>query len=102
MNNRELLHALLDKLLDIQESSSKVVFFSYSGHTNTIDYQVCKNRLAYDVKFAYSFCVSVSEDSVNKAITQIAGASMIEDEPVEKMVEVKLSESKAKELGLIA
>jgi hypothetical protein len=106
MNKRELIHALVDRLLDLEASSNKMISFNYSHHS--MSFYVARNHLAYrDWLTKTSVHVFFSDDS-GRTATQFIGAldeinrvASLPDSPVEKMVDVQLPESKAKELGLI-
>jgi hypothetical protein len=108
MNKREMIHALIDKLLDIEESSKKRTFFYYHGHVQSFDFSVAKNEKAFSdklissTKYLSEEISDVDERYLKKCLQDLEAISQVEDGPVEEMVTLQISESKAKEMGLIA
>lgn len=109
MNKREMIHALIDKLLDVEESgtckelhftyhSSKISdslsFHFYEGNGST-EQVLGKNTHAY-----LTNGLAMNGKSFEQALADI---ELIKNTPdVEPKVRVTITEEKARELGLIA
>lgn len=108
LDRRKIIHDLIDKLLDIEALSRKKVFFGYSGFVDSFDFRIVKNEKAYNEKLLPSINLyfndsfGLTQKKIQEHIDKIIETSLIEDGPVEEMVSVQISQSRAKELGLIA
>jgi hypothetical protein len=106
MNKREMLHAIVDKLMDLEESSVKCPSFSYHSKFQCIDVYVRKNK--YEDVYLHTpmgLWIHLEKtdrqerfETMNEELQRI---SALPDEPVVKLVDVKMTEEKAIELGLI-
>jgi hypothetical protein len=100
MNKREIIHVLIDKILDIEETSLKGAHFTYSTSTG-LDIRFCTRPGSFADRIGdthYGFTVDENELSLASAyIEKIKNTS-----DVEPKVTLTLSAEKARELGLIA
>lgn len=103
MNKREMIHALIDKLLDIEETSQKGVHFNYST-AHLIDFYFLSRPKSFgDYVGSGRTSIYTFEDleqGFSKALLEIEKIKNTPDP--EPKVSVVLSEGKARELGLIA
>lgn len=101
MNKREMINELLDKVLEIEESSKKGVRFSYSNSLLSVYFKETDDSGEFIGKSATVFFKSTDiEGQLNDALAQIG---LVKNTPdVEPKISVMLTIEKAKELGLIA
>jgi hypothetical protein len=107
MDKRKVIHELIDRLLDVEETSKKRVSIYYHGFCESFSFSICRNKLAIhdDLLKARAIYFSnpiLNDLNIDEILAQINEVSLIEDVPEEKQVDIKISESKARELGLIA
>lgn len=100
MNKREMIHALIDKAIDIEESSQKGAFLCYSSGGG-LDLRFCTRADSFhdrigDTLYLFSF----EDHDYQKAENFLEQIKNTPD--VEPKVSVTLSAEKARELGLIA
>jgi len=106
MNKREAIHALIDKLLDLEESSNKRVYFSYYGNSEGFDFSVDPTKfdrtsIGKDRSYFSSTFDGTPQEIFERMSAVIKIVSAIPDQPNEKCHTFTIPESKAKELGLI-
>lgn len=102
MSKREMLHTLLDRVLDIDETSKKGVRFNVSKNFCHIYFKTSDQSGAEDVGKNNCFFLERedSEESFQQALEEIEKVRNTPD--VEPKLTFLLDESKARELGLIA
>lgn len=106
MNKREAIHALVDKLLDIEETRKRGINFSYCSVLG-IDFYCLSTPESYSdfiserngCYFSPKYCESIDDD-LKRAFADVEAVNAIPDR--EPVVKVEMTESKAKGLGLIA
>ena len=107
MNKKETIFEIISKLLDIEETSSKRVYFSYFGSPCSLHFHIAKNEKNYNEYLAPTEYVYFKEplahkpNELLKLYSEIEAIKDIPDGPVEEILTFKLTESRAKELGLI-
>lgn len=103
MNKRDMIHALVDKLLDIEETSQKGAQFSYSTLNGFDFYFKTRPGLGYEwlgtTERIYFNGNWSADDQYSNAIKYIGHIANTPD-PEPKM-SFEMTESKAKALGLI-
>lgn len=102
MNKRAMLHELLDKVMDIEETSKKGVVFEYSTlHNVALRF---KTRPVAGASYVLDGCgfnfFNMNEAEFRSALDVIETINIAPD--VEPKFSFTLDESKARELGLIA
>lgn len=101
MTKREMLHVLLDSVLDIEETSKKGVRFNISGNFCHIYFKTSDKSGAEDV--GKNNCFFFNEDIAKSFVEVIGEIEKVRNTPdVEPKISVLLTEEKARELGLIA
>lgn len=104
MKKREMIHQLIDKLLDVEESSKKGVNFSYQGSIG-IDFHFTTRPQAHsdwigNRKTCYFKEYYSADEQFNNALKEIEIIKTTPD--VEPKVSVLMTEEKAREMGLMA
>lgn len=104
MNKREMIHALVDRLLDIEESSKKGVSFGYDTRLD-FDFHFNSRPGNFSDYIGHRVCCKFSGplsdyESFDKAIAEIERIKNTPD--VEPKITLTFSESEARERGLIA
>jgi len=104
MDKRQMLHVLIDKLLDIEETSKKGIHFSYSTLLSFSSYAtVTPGNYTHRVGPNLSVYLKPEWDQLEQfdaALKVIEDMGNTPDE--EPKIKVELTELKARELGLIA
>lgn len=101
MNKREMLHTLIDKIMDIEESSKKGVRISYSNSLANIYFKESDSKGDFiGTTSSIYFDMSEIDKQFSNALSEIEKIKNTPD--VEPKVSVLLTEEKARELGLIA
>jgi hypothetical protein len=100
LTKREILHVLIDKLLDIEETTTRGVTFDYCTSLGVNFHAITSpsrhgDRIRPEWRDWY-----LTKESFEKCLREITEINNTPDREPE--VTVKLTESKAKELGLIA
>lgn len=103
MNKREMIHALIDKILDIEETSKKGASFNYTSNLSFDFYFTSRPgnfsdrvgartdlylRESWDINEQYFKCLTAIEKMQNTP-------------DVEPKISFELTEERARELGLI-
>lgn len=104
MNKREMIHALIDKLLDVEESGTKKeLHFSYFT-TLGLDFFFYEGNGSRDyVRPRCCFYPRNEEDLSRQFERALVEIELTRNTPdVEPKVSLTLTEEKARELGLIA
>jgi hypothetical protein len=106
MNKREILHMILDKVLDIQETTGMCPQFSYQGHVNSVQLHILASPERYrewmhdDIMHFYFSDYELSPKILDAFIDKI---NVVKNTPIpEPKINIQITEEKAKELGLIA
>lgn len=99
MSKREMLHTLLDKLLDIEETSKKGVRFNYSNDLLTSYFKECAEKGGDEVgKSSFVFFKTRPDETYAEALENFEFVANSPD--VEPKISVLLTLEKARELGL--
>lgn len=102
MDKREVIHALIDKLLEIEQTTKRGIDFEYSSNLG-ISFNVTSSPKNYTDKirpiYRDYFADRAPFLSFEKAEFEIGLISLTPDKEPE--VSIKLPESRARELGLI-
>ena len=97
---REMLHTLLDSILDIEESSKKGVRFQYSN--SMLSFYFMEND-SNSVSLGASSYIFFREENGPQFVSAIEALEKMRNTPdAEPMVKIAMTEEKARELGLIA
>lgn len=104
MNKREMIHMLIDKLLDVEETgTTKKLYFNYYSPTG-VDFHFSEGNGSKEyVKrptYVYTGPTWNIEEQVKIALKDIETIKNTPD--VEPQINLNLSLAKARELGLIA
>jgi hypothetical protein len=104
MTKREMLHVLIDKLLDIEETSRKGIHFSYdtllifSAHAS-----VCPGNYSHRVGPRIDFYLRPEWEQQKQFEATLKGIEDLKNTPDEEpKIKLEITESKAKELGLVS
>ena len=102
MNKREMLHTILDSILDIEESSKKGVRLNLSGNFCHLYFKTIDKSGAEDIGTGRMFFFN-TENTARDFTGAVEELERIQGLPdVEPKVSVLMTEEKARELGLIA
>jgi hypothetical protein len=104
VTKQEFIAAVAYSLISIEATSVKTIAYQYHGFIDAFSFDIAKNKEDYNTFLLREF-ISFSRvddlDSLLEEIQQkINDVSKIEDGPVEKMVNIRIPESKAKEMGV--
>ena len=111
MDKREILHKLIDRICDIEAGSNKVAYASYhGGQHESFSFHFAPNfknihERLFQSKPIYlnqkSVLVTTAEE-IEQLLLDLDDLEKLPDGPIEEIIKFELTESKAKELGLIA
>jgi hypothetical protein len=103
MNKREMLHVLIDKLLDIEETTRRGIDFEYSTHLG-VSFNVTSSPKNYTDRIRPIYRdYHVKDDALENTENAEHEIDLINETPdKEPVFSFSLPESRAKELGLIA
>lgn len=106
MNKREMIHALIDRLLDVEESSKKKVFINYSGHIKNLSFYITPSHdfsiWLEDKRFELPLDWGHLQENYECLLSDIERLTLITDESIEEVVSIRMKKSEAKAKGLIA
>lgn len=107
MNKLTAFQTIFKALIELEQNSVKAVAIEYSTSCDMFYFSICKNKMDRSYLMPcglfYVFSDNTGDYSrdVEAALKSIDEASLIPDGLVEKVLEFRIPESKAKELGLI-
>ncbi len=103
MNKRELLHALIDKLFDVEETTKRGIDFEYSTNLG-ISFSVTSTPKNYADRIRPIYRdYNIKEDALENTENAEHEIDLINETPdKEPCFSFSLPESRARELGLIA
>ena len=100
MNKREMIHVLIDKVLDIEETSQKGVRLNFS---NSMLYFYFMENDSNTVSLGSSTYLFFREDIGDQFVAALDALEKIRLTPdVKPMVRITMTEEKARELGLVS
>ena len=107
MNKREMIHALIDKLLDVAESGTKKelnFYFMTLSDCQSFDFRFCEgNGSKQNVRPSFGVYFGNSLQRANSLELALKEIELIKDTPdVEPKVNLNISIDRARELGLIS
>jgi hypothetical protein len=110
MTKREVLHKIIDRICDIEAGSNKVAFVFYTGgQFESLSFHFAPNyknihKRIFQSKSIYlntrTNLVTTAEE-LEQLFTDLDALEKLPDGPVEEVLKFELTESKARELGLI-
>jgi hypothetical protein len=104
MNKTETFKTIVEKLLEIENTSNKCVFMYYHGSAELLDIHITPNKINIYEKLLPNQLVYLNKttpDELEKLLSEIEAIKQLPDGPVEEILNFKISESKARKLGLI-
>lgn len=107
MNKTETFKVILEKLLEVEMTSSKCLFLYYHGNIDSLDFHFTPNKKNTREKIGRNFSIYLDgplktlENEIQQIFKDIDAIKKVEDGPIEEILTFQIPESKAREIGLL-